>query len=285
MSKPRARKTTGTAANPALSPNWPLLALALVGAAITGYLTWVAWIGGATVLCAAESGCDVIQRSRWSEVMGLPLALWGLLFYGLLAGLAWRGTNRLKDWRRLWTLALLAVGMSVYLTAVGIWNLGAVCLWCLASLATYTGILALLTVLRPASAPGMPWQNWLINRGVVAVLAVAALHFYYNYDRLLTSPPDPQLSALATHLNDSGAVYYGASWCPACQQQEALFGAAKDKLPYVECSPQGRHGPTALACTRAQIRSFPTWDIDGERYEGILEPRELAGHSGFDWSE
>jgi uncharacterized membrane protein len=268
------------------TPNWPVLGLAGTGMALTAYLSILAWLGGGgAILCGPESGCDVIQQSRWSMVLGLPLAAWGFLLYGLMAGLAWRGTQRLKDWKKLWTLALIALAISLYLTIIGIWQLGAVCLWCLGSLGIISAIFALLTVKRPAQAPGTSWSNWWLNRGVVAILMVGALHFYYNYDNLLSTPADEQLTSLAVHLTETGARYYGAFWCAACQQQNALFGNAKEHLPYTECTPDGRHGSVALECIRADIRNFPTWIIDGERHIGVLEPRELAQHSGFNWDE
>lgn len=264
-------------------PDWIILGLAAVGALITTYLSLVAWLDSDIAFCVAESACDVIQQSRWSKVLGLPLALWGLASYVLIAALAWCGSKRLKDWRRLWTLALLGLAISVYLTFVGVWNLSAVCLWCLASLAIWTGIFVRLTLSRPSSAPGTSWSQWLINRGVIAVVVVGALHFYYHYDQLTGAPPEEKLEALASHLQQEDATFYGASWCAACQRQHQLFGDARELLPYVECSPYGRQGSLALACQRAEIESFPTWIIDGKRYQGVQKPRDLARHSDFDW--
>lgn len=264
-------------------PDWIILALAAVGMLLTAYLSLVAWIDSDIALCAAESGCDVIQQSRWSKVLGLPLALWGFALYALIAALGWRGSKRLKDWRRLWTLALLGLAISVYLTLVGIWNLSAICLWCLASLALWVGIFVRLNLSRPISAPGMSWSQWLINRGVIAILAIGALHFYYHYDQLTGALPEKQLEALATHLQQEDAAFYGASWCAACQRQKQLFGKAQEKLPYVECSPYGRGGALALACQRAEIESFPTWIIKGNRYQGVQEPQDLARYTDFDW--
>lgn len=284
MAKTRTQKHSPAKARPSRRPDWPIVALALLGIAITGYLTVVAWLDGGAALCTAGSGCDVIQQSRWSSVLGLPLALWGLAVYALLAGLAWRGSARLKDWQRLWTLALLALVISLYLTLVGLWSLGAVCIWCLASLVVLVAIFAALTVRRPASAPGAAWSNWLINRGVIAVLLVGALHFYYHYDSLLARAPDERLQALAEHLERTGAKYYGAFWCVNCQRQHSLFGPAKEQLPYVECSPDGRQGIVAPACRRARVQSYPTWIIEGERYEGVQQPQALARYSGFPWS-
>ncbi len=111
---------------------------------------------------------------------------------------------------------------------------------------------------------------------------VGSLHIYY-YSDLLQPPPSEKLEALAEHLEERGAVFYGASWCSACQQQKRLFHQVSDQLPYVECSPLGRDGPRARVCVREEISNYPTWIIDGQRYEGVLEPEELARHADFDW--
>ncbi len=283
MRKPRTAKKPSAPRAQEPHPDWITLGLAALGMLITAYLSLVAWMDSDIALCSAESACDLIQQSRWSKVLGLPLALWGFALYALIAALAWRGSKRLKDWRRLWTLALLGLIISVYLTLVGIWNLSAVCLWCLTSLAILTGIFVRLTLSRPVSAPGMSWSQWLLNRGVIAIVVVGALHFYYHYDQLTGAPAEEKLEALAVHLQQSDATFYGASWCAACLRQRQLFGKAQEQLPYVECSPYGRGAALALACQRAGIESFPTWIIDGKRYEGVQEPQDLARYSDFDW--
>ena len=67
------------------SPNWPLLALSLVGLALAAYLSWTAWIGSSVKGCAVGSSCDVVLSSRWATLLGLPTALWGMLAYVTLA--------------------------------------------------------------------------------------------------------------------------------------------------------------------------------------------------------
>lgn len=87
--------------------------------------------------------------------------------------------------------------------------------------------------------------------------------------------------ALSDHLRAQGAVFYGAWWCPACFQQKNLFGKqAGNSLPYVECDNDdaGRQ-----RCQAAQIRAFPTWDMEGRpRLEGVQSLDELKAWSGFD---
>jgi uncharacterized membrane protein len=262
-------------------PDWIIVALAVVGLLITAYLSIVSFTGSSTALCAEGSGCDIVQQSRWSILLGLPIALWGFATYALLALFSVLKTSRLRRWRRSWWIALLGVSVSVYLTVAGLVALDAVCVWCLLSLATICAIFIRLAIVRPDSAPGGPWRGWLINTGLAAVVLVGLLHAYYS--GLFQPPENPRLSALATHLTDTGAKYYGAFWCPNCQEQKRLFGSSADRLPYVECSPGGRGGAAAFDCVAAEVTSYPTWIIRGRKIEGLKQPEELARLSGFRW--
>ena len=76
------------------------------------------------------------------------------------------------------------------------------------------------------------------------------------------------MRALAIHLRDSGARFYGTYWCPACQKQKALFEASAERLPYVECTPNGRSAPPNLACVANDVKEYPTWIIGGRRHTG-----------------
>ena len=66
-------------------------ALAAVGAAETGFLSWdkLGGGGGVETLCAATGGgCADVLSGPWSSVAGVPLALVGLLAYSSMALLA-----------------------------------------------------------------------------------------------------------------------------------------------------------------------------------------------------
>lgn len=258
-----------------------VLALALSGVLVTGYLAMVAWSGTGAAFCTAGSGCDVVQASAWSRFLGLPIAAWGCLVYLALAWTAARRLPRLVRWRRTWRLSFLGLAISVYLTLAGVIALQAACAWCLLSLATMAAIFAIVHATRPEQAPGAPWPTWLLGNGLLALGLLAALQL--SAMGLLERREDPRLRALAEHLEASGAKFYGASWCPNCTGQKRLFGAAAKRLPYVECSPQGRSGGVAFECTSAGISGYPTWAIDGEQYVEVVEPERLARLSGFDW--
>lgn len=266
---------------PRLKPDIWVLALAVFGMLLTGYLTVVAWSSAAPAFCAEGSGCDVIAESRWSTLLGLPMALWGFAMYALIALAATTGRSLPRRWRRLSRLSLLGLAVSVYLTVVGIVALQASCVWCLVSLATMTAIFARVHLHRPAM-PDHGWGSWWLGGGLLALGLIAVLEVATSgvLDR---RPENPRVAALVTHLEAIDAKYYGASWCGNCRRQARLFGASAERLPYVECSPQGRGGAVARECVTAGVSSYPTWVIHGLQHTGVLEPEEVAQLSGFDW--
>lgn len=263
-------------------PNWPLLAVGSLGIALTGYLSWTAFTGGAVQGCAAGGGCDTVLTSRWATLAGLPTAFWGLLAYTGLAGIAFvRRVDR--QWSYAWTAAFFGVCYSVYLTVVSLTILGSACPYCLTSLGLMAATLALVVRQRPPEMARRSWVGLAAGRGALAGLAILLLHGNYVAPQPEpTGPEDPMIRALAEHLTEQGALFYGASWCPHCQEQKRIFGASVDRLPYIECSPAGPNAPQLPSCSRAGVSTYPTWVIDGRTTVGeVLSLAQLAAASGF----
>lgn len=261
-------------------PNWALFALSAVGVLLTVYLTWTWWRGSALKGCALGSRCDVVLSSPWATLFGLPTSFWGLLAYLTLAGTAFiRRAER--HWLAAWSVAFFGVCYSTYLTVVSLIRLGGMCPYCLASLGLMTAIVALVSWERPASREVFSWPRWLARAAPAAAAVIVALHLHYI--GVIGAPPeieDPTTRALAIHLSNTGAKMYGASWCPHCQQQKALFGKAARRLPYVECSTGGQGSPLTDVCREANIRIYPTWVIRGVRTEEVMSLQQLAEASG-----
>lgn len=76
-------------------------------------------------------------------------------------------------------------------------------------------------------------------------------------------------------INDSGAKFYGAYWCPHCQAQKQVFGKSAKKLPYVECAKN--QSEQTQVCIDQNVQSYPTWEFsDGSRVTGEQTFDELA---------
>ena len=283
QSKTRRRSRTASAPHTLRSgPNWPLLALSGLGIVLTGYLSWTAFSGGPVQGCSAGGGCDTVLTSRWATLLGLPTAFWGLLAYTGLAAIAFvRRADR--HWSYAWTAAFFGVCYSVYLTVVSLAILGSACPYCLTSLGLMSATLALVVWQRPPDMAHRTWVGLAAGRGVLAALVILLLHANYVAPQAEPAgPEDPMTRALAEYLTEEGALFYGASWCPHCQEQKRLFGASASRLPYIECSPAGPNTPQAPSCNRASVRSYPTWVINGRTIAGeVLSLAQLAAAVGF----
>ena len=119
--------------------------VALAGAAVAGYLTWVHYDEGALV-CVAGGGCETVQQSSYAEIVGIPVALLGLVGYAAILGLIlWDA-----PYARLGAamLALVGLAFSAYLVVLQLFVIDATCVWCLANDVLIAPALALLTALR-----------------------------------------------------------------------------------------------------------------------------------------
>lgn len=159
-----------------------------------------------------------------------------------------------------------------------------------------------------------PFRKLISKRLTLSLLSVGlctgGLYFWANVDHPLRgqpaqaqksapeSPPietasTPESLALAEHLQNIGAKMYGAYWCPHCHSQKERFGEkavsqillAPTNPVYIECSPEGRTAPQAQVCQQAGITAYPTWIIEGEKYEGNLSLQQLAELSGYQGSQ
>lgn len=279
---PRPQQAQVRAAAPPRRPReLALIVLSALGVLVTLYLSWNALFGSLPAFCTEGSGCAIVQGSRWSRFLGVPVAVWGLLTYLVLLGLALSRGRPPQRWKRLMSVSLVGLVISAYLTLAGAIALQAFCAWCLVSQALILAIFVLVLLERGRAGARPNWGLWL---GQHAIVLVAVLGLMQATAMGWIGPrEDPRLAALAQHLQSSGAKFYGAHWCPNCQEQKDVFGAAQRHLPYVECSPEGRRGPVAFACVSENIVQYPTWIIRGQRYSQVMDSDELARRSGFRW--
>jgi uncharacterized membrane protein len=110
-----------------------LLVLAVLGFLISAYLTWTHFAGLAPVCTGSGQGCETVQSSRYAQVLGIPVALLGLIAYGglIFSVAVWREIGIYLGL----LISLVGTLFSAYLTYLEIFVIGALCQWCLASAA------------------------------------------------------------------------------------------------------------------------------------------------------
>lgn len=285
----------------------PVMAgIASIGAAVTAYLTYTKLTGNEAA-CPTQ-GCDIVLSSPYATVFGLPLALFGFLAYASIVVLAiaplvarsLKGEKR--DALENWTGLLLFMGatamlvFSSYLMYLLVFEIKAICVYCVAS-AVFSAALFVLAIV------GREWHDvgQLLFSGVVVsmVVLVGTLGVYANVNQpagagaeqlapgelpITTASGESEI-ALAKHLSQIGAKFYGAFWCPHCHDQKQLFGQeAAQFVPYVECSTPDRRDQTP-DCKAQNLESYPTWIINGQTFRGTQTLEQLAQISGYSGSQ
>jgi len=98
-----------------------------------------------TAFCdiGATFDCDIVNRSEYSSIRGIPVALIGMLGYAALAGLATVYRERRETPAMLFSGAVVGLAFALYLTYIEGHVLGVWCILCLSSLA----LIATTTVL------------------------------------------------------------------------------------------------------------------------------------------
>lgn len=129
--------------------------------------------------------------------------------------------------------------------------------------------------IAPSASSKKKYLAGIIIVGVLVILAYGA--------STLISPASAENVALAKCIAASGAKFYGAFWCPHCQDQKDLFGSAAKHLPYVECSNSDRS--QKQVCADAGIEGYPTWVFADCTRANVLTKPQLAGRTNCPYTE
>lgn len=106
------------------------------------------------------------------------------------------------------------------------------------------------------------------------IIVVVVLLFAFNLFQ------KPSYDQFAQCLTEKGVKFYGAYWCPHCNDQKDMFGSSIKYVPYVECALPDTNSQTKV-CQDAKIESYPTWIFPGGvRKTGTLPLTDISKFSG-----
>jgi uncharacterized membrane protein len=132
--------------------------LAVVGLIVAVYLAVAKLTGGAPV-CGPLHGCETVASSEFSEVLGIPVAVYGVAFSCVLVALA-AAWWRLADKRALlgaYGLGLLGSLVVAGLTYLELFVINAICVYCVAYALTVVSGFVVAALAMRASAQ----EAWL----------------------------------------------------------------------------------------------------------------------------
>lgn len=271
-----------------------LLLTAQYGAGLAVYLAHQHRVGltGGTSICNISGviNCDAVNTSRYSEVAGVPIALFGLAFYFVACVLAFK---LLKSQSRtaaamLMSLSVLAVGYDIYL-AWASYSLGAICLFCAASWAVNLLLLVGSTLEAKGTSPVAAIQaegSGTVIAGLAALIVGVLVYQAGAPSAGTTGPkPPPEAADLASLYElpagtialdgtepmkgDPNAPYTFVEWadfqCPHCAVMfpvmEEILAENKDVKMYY------KHYPISGECNRF---------VQGARHENACQAAAAA---------
>jgi uncharacterized membrane protein len=105
--------------------------LAVAGIGVASYIAIAEGGGDAPKCLIGGGGCETVSQSRYSDIAGINVAVFGIFGYTMLlaASIAPGDIGRFGG---LFT-AMIGFGFSVYLTYLELFVIDAICQWCIAS--------------------------------------------------------------------------------------------------------------------------------------------------------
>lgn len=138
--------------------------IALIGIADTIYLTSDHYLGTG-IQCLLVEGCDIVLASQYSSILGIPLALIGLIFYAGMFVLI----NLFDIYENKYTTMMLLAGgivgfaSSLVFLYLQIFVIKVLCIYCLTSLASSTVLFVLATILFRRRAGTIVYNGGIIE--------------------------------------------------------------------------------------------------------------------------
>ncbi|HEX7553832.1 MAG TPA: vitamin K epoxide reductase family protein, partial [Geothrix sp.] len=133
-------------------------AVCIAGLVIAGYLTWEHFTGATTFACPQTGtiNCVKVTTSSYSSIVGVPVALLGLLYFGALTLMclpaAWRSPLPFLRALRLGSVTT-GVLRVLYLLWAELFRIDAICLWCTAIHILTIALLAIIAITQALSGP------------------------------------------------------------------------------------------------------------------------------------
>ncbi|MDG1950606.1 MAG: vitamin K epoxide reductase family protein [bacterium] len=131
-------------------PHWiGIFSLAGVAVSLYQWLHKQGFTAGEFCNLNSTFNCDIVNKSSYSEIFGIPVALIGVIGYGFMAVAAFMKTRKPED--KTLSLFLLvaslgAFGFALYLSGIEAFVLHAWCILCLISQLTISVVMVLSVI-------------------------------------------------------------------------------------------------------------------------------------------
>jgi len=123
-------------------PKWLIIGFIIIsflGFLDATYLTAKHYLGG-TIPCSLYDGCNEVAASKYSVIFGIPVALYGVMYYltALMLSLIYLDLKSARILTVIPPITLFGVIASAWLVYLQLFVIDAVCIYCMGSAATST---------------------------------------------------------------------------------------------------------------------------------------------------
>jgi uncharacterized membrane protein/protein-disulfide isomerase len=178
--------------------------------------------------CAISNAfnCDTVSQSPFSVVLGLPIAVWGVIGYAGLtmvsacAGLKAAGHQRI--WTLVFSLAFMFSLVSLLLAGISTYKIGSYCIVCISTYAVNLMLLFLTWIVRRRYECGplllalredivFLWRRVPVSLGILLSLAASVFGAYRLIPGYWEFKPPPAVTTMNQGQNDDGTPWIGAA--------------------------------------------------------------------------
>jgi len=111
--------------------------LSVLGLIVSGYVVYKTQFLNELPQCVGGGGgCALVEKSDYSHLAGVHVSIFGFIGYSLLLGATILQGDRARV--AAFVLSLFGFGFSLYLTYLELWEILAICQWCVTSAVVMT---------------------------------------------------------------------------------------------------------------------------------------------------
>ncbi|EGG18535.1 hypothetical protein DFA_04029 [Cavenderia fasciculata] len=266
--------------------------LGLVSLAFSFYLAF-GNIESGTCDISAKVSCSTVLKSSFAEILGVPVAIFGLTWNAVLLFTVWRVTIDDKvphyiSFIYIW--CSIGIGFVIYFVAAE-FIIGALCPFCtvvhvINVIMMYISFQLYNDLRNP---PILSQTASLLRPMLISIVLVHLVIVGLFWAATPEKPSEPIMNTFARCLGERHMVFYGSDGCHACKKQKELFvytGQDEANSPwkhirFVECFKNNE-------CQHHNIAGYPTWirfadanqEKEIDRHKGVMKPEELSKMSG-----
>lgn len=180
------------------------------------YLLYLHFSGAESLLCDFnnEVSCDIVNHSRFSEILGIPVALLGMIYFISLLPIIF--SKKLEKFNRIiFLFTLFSLVYSLFLSVMEFAVIGAVCVMCETSKIVMLAIL-LTSYMAVKERREELRFSWVFMAFSVGLLFSSLAYAIGSQTTQITD----ENRAVAQCLSEKGIVLYATKFCPSCVQQK-----------------------------------------------------------------